>query len=224
MDIPGEGSGYFTFADGWLIEVVSIDEGEYFFYSDEREVRPSGRQFGVYYPPFTMVQACSRNLKGGVFGIGSTEKPAGLPDRPVIFDTVWCEPFAGVEEAVAAFTRSPGTQSIEINTRPSMLSIKAKRLIDENFRIYPSIAKIAARLSVTHAHLSRQFKRDLGMSPSKYLHQLRVSDATFRLSLGAEIIDISMDVGYNDLSRFYNQFRKRYGMSPGRCRTAVSRD
>jgi two-component system response regulator YesN len=76
-------------------------------------------------------------------------------------------------------------------------------------------------LNISHEHLSRQFKKDYGLSPSAYLHKLRVAEATFRLTLGEEIIDISQDVGYNDLSRFYKQFKKATHTSPAVCRKQV---
>ena len=103
---------------------------------------------------------------------------------------------------------STNRQSIDSCPSASLLSVKAKRLIDENYLAYPSIARIAERLGVSHAHLSRQFKRDFGMSPSEYLRRLRVADAPLRLARGEEIINVSLEVGYNDLSRFYKQFRK----------------
>lgn len=223
INVPGEGSGYFTFAEGWLIEIIAVEKGEYYFYSDGREIRPGDRRFGVYYPPFTIVRAFSGNIVGELFGIGSTQKPSDLPDTPAVFETERREPFGSIDEAAAAFTASPRKQTIEVNTRPSLLSLKAKRLIDENYRVFPSIAKIAVRLGVSHPHLSRQFKRDLGMSPSEYLHHLRVADATFLLSIGEEIVDISGEVGYNDLSRFYKQFKKSTGTSPAICRTILGR-
>jgi AraC-like DNA-binding protein len=114
-------------------------------------------------------------------------------------------------------------QSIEISPAPSLLSLKAKRLIDENYLIQPSIARVAARLGVTHEHLTRQFKRDFSMTPSAYLHNMRISEATFRLSKGEEIIAVSQDVGYNDLSRFYKQFRKATTKTPGYCQIPKKR-
>ena len=86
------------------------------------------------------------------------------------------------------------------------------------------VGKVPAdRLKVSHEHLSRQFKKDYGLTPSAYLHKLRVAEATSRLSKGEEIIDISLDVGYNDLSRFYKQFRKATRTSPAVCRKQVLR-
>ena len=40
------------------------------------------------------------------------------------------------------------------------------------------------------AHLSRQFKRDYGLTPSAYLRQLRVADAPLRLAAGQPIVVI----------------------------------
>jgi AraC-like DNA-binding protein len=94
-------------------------------------------------------------------------------------------------------------------------------LIDENYLAYPSMARIAKRLGVTHEHLSRQFKRDFTMSPSAYFRQLRVADVPLRLARGEEIIQVSQEVGYNDLSRFYKQFRKTTNTSPGACKTIM---
>jgi AraC-like DNA-binding protein len=111
---------------------------------------------------------------------------------------------------------------VEANPKASLLTVKAKKLIDENYQIYPSIARIAGRLKVSCAHLTRQFKHDFGMSPNKYLHHLRIADATFRLSQGEQIIRISNEVGYNDLSRFYKQFRHSTHQSPKYCQAQLT--
>jgi len=223
IDIPGEGSSNFTFATGWLIEIVHLTAGEYHFYSDDKAVKPTSGHFGVFYPPFTLVKAFSRDIKGMVYGIGAVKCPPELPQQPMIFQTDHGEPFADLDQGLRILNSSTNKQIIEVNTRASLLSLRAKRMIDENYLIYPSISRIAARIGVSPEHLSRQFKRDYGLSPSSYLHQLRVAEATFRLSLGEQIIDISQEVGYNDLSRFYKQFKKSTGTSPAVCRDMLER-
>lgn len=218
FDISGAGSGFFVFARGWLLEIVEIESGEYFFISDGQEIRPRASRFGVFYPAFSLLRSSVRDVKGVVRGIGSIDTSPGLPERPTLFETGFDGELS--ETSVAAEVIQAGTEhrAIDLNTSPSIVTRRAKRLIDQNYAVYPSIGRIADRLKVTHAHLSRQFKSDLGLTPSEYLHQLRVADATFRLSLGEEIIDISGDVGYNDLSRFYKQFRKKTATSPAKCR------
>lgn len=221
LDIPGEGATDFIFGRGWLVEIVELTSGDYFFYRDGDEVRPGANRFGVFYPPFTFVRAFAREVKGYNFGVGSERILPGLPDSPFMFETDHSSEFTTTDQALDVLKDSANRQSIVINTRPSPVSLNAKRLIDENYLIYPSIARIARRLDVSHEHLSRQFKRDYGLTPSAYLHKLRVAEATARLSLGQEIIDISLDVGYNDLSRFYKQFRKATQMSPAVCRKQI---
>jgi AraC-like DNA-binding protein len=218
VEIGGEGTSPFVFCDGWLVEVIEVEAGEFHFVSDGREVRPRSRRYGVFYPPFALVVSRVREMRGNVFGIGSLTLPGGLPGGAVMFETDFTGPFVSVEQAIEVVAAGTDKQSIEPNSRLSLLTLRAKRLIDGNYRAYPSIAKIAARLNVSHAHLSRQFKSDLGVPPSRYLHMLRSADASFRLSLGEEIVDISGEVGYNDLSRFYKQFKRSTGMPPAACR------
>jgi AraC-like DNA-binding protein len=224
VDIKEEGCSFFVFGAAWLLEILDLTSGEFFFFSDGAPVRPVGRLFGIYYPPFTIINGCVKDMKGLVKGVGSVGgPPSALPSCPSIFETTFKGELTSVEQAVEIVHAASGIQTIEFNSKPSLLSIKAKKIIDENYRIYPSIARIAARLGVSHEHTTRGFKRDYGMSPSAYLHQLRVAEATHKLTLGEEIVNISMDVGYNDLSRFYKQFRKATKTSPGDCRTTLQK-
>ena len=181
VDIPGEGSDHFVFTDGWLLEIITVDEGDFFFLSDGVEVRPSSNHFGVYYPPFTVTRPVVRSFKGRVTGVGSKTQLERLPSAPFIFETDFSDSFSATSDALAVLSTTRNRRSIEVNSRPSLLTVKAKRLIDENYLEFPSISCIASRLEVTPEHLSRQFKRDTGLSPSGYLRKLRVADATFRL-------------------------------------------
>jgi AraC-like DNA-binding protein len=225
LEIKGEGASPFVLGAGWLLELFQLESGEFYFYRGEEKIRPLDKRFAILYPPFSIVRLYIKNPKAHWKGLaGATETfPINLTTVPIIFETELCNPPNGIEQLKEMMDKSFNRQSIEINPRPSLLSIKAKRLIDENYSIYPSISRIAARLNVSHEHLSRQFKRDFLMSPTAYLHQVRVADATFRLSKGEEIIEVSQDVGYNDLSRFYKQFRKTTQFSPGSCRETMKK-
>ena len=96
--------------------------------------------------------------------------------------------------------------------------MKAKSLIASNYRADIAVADIADQLGVSHAHLTRQFKRDYGLTPVGYRHRLRVTEAMGRLSQGEKILDVGYEVGFNDTTRFYEDFRKVTGTSPGKCR------
>ncbi|CAN5164633.1 hypothetical protein BH20ACI2_BH20ACI2_11930 [soil metagenome] len=218
ITVNGKGVSPFVIGAGWLLEIIELRSGDLYFISDDVEVRSRFPRFGIFYPPFTIIRMCVNNLKATMVGIGAIEPIKELPDLPVIFETDFDAPFNTATQAAEILTSSRNFQSIEMNSKASLLSIKAKRVIDENYHVYPSIARIALRLNVAHEHLSRQFKLDYEMSPSAYLHRLRMAEATFKLLRGDAIIDVSGEVGYNDLGRFYNQFRKQTKTSPGNCR------
>lgn len=204
----------------WLVEFYELKAGEIFFITGERNLHPLTKCFGVFYPPFTISQPCFKDTRGRLVGVASTANlPPDLPIVPTVFEITSLVSPKSATEAVEILKSGAHAQSIEM--KASLLTLKAKRLIDENHLIYPSIARIAARLHVTHAHLSRQFKRDLGMTPSAYLRQLRLADAPLMLAKGEEIVNVSHDVGYNDLSRFYKQFRQTTRTSPGVCQTMM---
>lgn len=206
----------------WLLELYELKAGELFFISGEAHVSPRTKCFGVFYPPFTITQPCFRNARGRLVGVAATAPlPIELMTVPVVFETGFIELPSGAAQVIEIVRAGKNPQAIELNPKPSLLSLKAKKLIDANYLVYPSIARVAARLKVTHEHLSRQFKRDFRLSPSNYLRQLRVADAPLRLARDEEIINVSQDVGYNDLSRFYKQFRQTTNTSPGACKTIM---
>ena len=207
---------------GWLLELIELESGEIFFKKGTEEIRPKAKQLGIFYPPFSITRPCFKNTKGFVRGIaGISELPEKYTKNPIVFETIFFPSPKSVEQIIEIFDSSRNVQSVEAYPKPSLLSLRAKRLIDENYQIFPSIARIAGRLKVSHEHLTRRFKHDFEMSPNAYLHKLRIADATFRLSQGEKIINISNDVGYNDLSRFYKQFRKSTANSPGFCQSAI---
>jgi AraC-like DNA-binding protein len=205
---------------GWLLELLELEAGDVSFAVDGAEICPSFTALAIFYPPFTITRPCFRNTTARLKGLaGTVALPAEFLNDPIVFETDFAGSPQTVTDVVGILRNGRHAETIAAHPKPSLLSLKAKRLIDENYRIFPSIARIAARLAVSHEHLTRQFRKDFALSPSAYLHQLRIADATFRLAQGEPIIDVSGEVGYHDLSRFYKQFRKSTAASPGFCQT-----
>ena len=224
LEIKGSGAKTFVMCDAWLLEFLELESGEFSYVRSGENVRPNAKRFGAFYPPFTIIRACFKDVSGRWRGMASTVAlPAEFATVPFIFDTDFAERPNSIAKLIEMLSASYNRQSVEMNPAPSLLSLKAKRLIDENYLIQPSIARVAARLGVTHEHLTRQFKRDFGMTPSAYLRNIRIADATFKLAKGEEIISVSQEVGYNDLSRFYKQFRKTTTKTPGYCQAPKKR-
>jgi AraC-like DNA-binding protein len=222
LDITGVLKDTIITCNAWLVEFYELQSGELFFMRGEVEVRPLTKRFGVFYPSFSIAQPALSKARGSVMGLAALDRmPRDVSATPILFELNITRLPATVAEAIEILRAVDNPQSVESSPNASLLALKTKRLIDENYFAYPSIARIATRLGVTHEHLSRQFKRDFGMSPQNYLRQLRMADARLRLARGEEIVNVSQDVGYNDLSRFYKQFRKTTDTSPGACKTIL---
>ncbi|HKY28711.1 MAG TPA: AraC family transcriptional regulator [Pyrinomonadaceae bacterium] len=207
----------------WLLELYNLSSGDFFCIKDDVEVRPRTSSFGVLYSAFTITHPSFRKARARLIGVASTVPlPHEFSKVPVVFDTTFHSIPANTGEVADILRSGKNYQSVESSRNASLLSRKAKQLIDANYLDYPSIARIAARLNVTHAHLSRQFKLDFGLSPNTYLHKLRLADTPLRLARGEPIVKVSFDAGYNDLSRFYKQFRKNTRTSPGVCQKLLN--
>ena len=222
VEIKGVATTKVITCAAWLLELYELQSGDLSFIRGDARIRPQTERFGVFYPPFTISQPYFNNVTGYLVGVAATiPLPKDLMSPPVVFETKFTGQPSCAEQVIEIVRSGQNRQAIEMNPHPSLLSLKAKKLIDASYLVYPAISRVAARLKVTPEHLSRQFKRDYHLSPSDYLRQLRVADVPLRLARGEEIINVSQDVGYNDLSRFYKQFRQTTNTSPGVCKTLM---
>lgn len=219
-EVSGEGTEVFISGCGWMFEIIKIEKGAMAFFRDNQMVKPSTDCFAVFYAPFSMVQLAITNVKFRWVGLGAAlaSAPASWMTVPLIFDLQIQELPKNADEVIEILKEPRAFQSIEVNTRPSLLSKRAKKIIDASWSDPPSIAGIARSLRVTHEHLTRQFKKDFGLTPNNYLHKVRLNYAIWKLSQGEKIAEVSLDAGYNDLGRFYKQFRKFMKTSPGSCK------
>ena len=205
---PPEGiSGPLVMGGDWLVEML------------RSESRRS--TIGFYWAPFAIVHEIPNvhyMWKSQFVGFSASGKPpANWLNVSMTFE-LGDVPLARSPQEFAALLKKPLPFIPLEGSSVAILSRKAKSLIASNYRADVAIAEIADKLGVSHAHLTRQFKRDYGITPIDYRHRLRVSDAMGRLSRGEEILDVGYDVGFNDTKRFYEDFRKVTGTSPGKCR------
>lgn len=71
----------------------------------------------------------------------------------------------------------------------------------------------------SHEHICRVFRRFYGKSPTLFVNELRLNYAASLLTFtDGDILSISQNTGFENLSHFYHLFRKRYGQPPSRFR------
>ncbi|UNK19429.1 AraC family transcriptional regulator [Paenibacillus sp. N3/727] len=83
----------------------------------------------------------------------------------------------------------------------------------ENF-----IEGISAMLRVSgksHAYVCRMFKKHLEITPIQYINRLRLSYAeNLLLNTDMEIVNICLEVGLENMSYFYDLFKRQFNMTP----------
>jgi AraC-like DNA-binding protein len=209
LEMPASMGGPLVMGAGWMLEMVRFEN--------------RSRTFGLYLASFGIIDFDIPEFSGGglatFVGFSSPGKPpADWLQSSMLFD-LGDRPLAKTPEAlVKLFSKPRPYRNVDAAAKASLLSLRIKRRICETYRDTVAIAQIAEDLGVSHAHATRQFKRDFGFTPINYRHQLRATDAFARLFRGDDILDVGHDVGFSDTSRFYHDFRKVTGSSPGQCR------
>ncbi|WP_217592136.1 helix-turn-helix domain-containing protein [Cohnella sp. GbtcB17] len=75
----------------------------------------------------------------------------------------------------------------------------------------------------SHAYLCRMFQKHLNVSPTHYINELRLSYAeNLLLNTDMSILDITYEIGLENVSYFYDLFRKRRNMTPYRYRKGAT--
>ena len=96
---------------------------------------------------------------------------------------------------------------------------QAISIIREEYAFLAGVEELAQMLEVTKPHLIRTFTKATGMSPGKYLVQVKMENACLMLQNRDYSIDmIASMVGYSGANYFCRVFRQHTGESPGEYR------
>lgn len=93
------------------------------------------------------------------------------------------------------------------------------RLIGTDLCREMTIAELARRVNLSLSRLRHLFKTEMGMSPAQYLKALRLQRAKDLLETTfLSVKQIMSHVGVSDKSRFAQDFKRAYGLTPARYR------
>ena len=99
---------------------------------------------------------------------------------------------------------------------------RAKEYLTRNFMRDLSLMELSSYSHVSSFHFSRIFKKFTSYSPHRFLLELRLKNAELYLkNTSLPVSDIGFTSGFNSAENFTTAFRKKYGCSPSRFRTAV---
>jgi two-component system response regulator YesN len=106
----------------------------------------------------------------------------------------------------------------EVNAKGSLspIVILTKKMMDHNYHNPDlSLQEVADRVQVSPTYLSKQLKKELGVSFIDYLTEVRIRKAMqFMNDPSAKVYEIAEMVGYSSQHYFSNAFKKITGISP----------
>lgn len=95
---------------------------------------------------------------------------------------------------------------------------EARRILDAALGEAVSLAELAQRTRLSPAHLQREFRRRIGLSPKQYALAHRAERLKRALASGHGVLDAGFEAGYGSASRIYDEATRALGMTPGRFR------
>jgi two-component system response regulator YesN len=101
------------------------------------------------------------------------------------------------------------------NIQHTTVFTKAKEYIWKNYNQEISLKKLADSVGINSYYLSHLFRKEMGISFLEYLTFVRISIAKSLLKqTSMSMMDICLEVGYQDPSHFAKIFKKKEGIHP----------
>ena len=95
----------------------------------------------------------------------------------------------------------------------------AMLFMEQNFALPIHCDLIAYEVGISASHLRALFKKEYGVSPQKYIVNLRIQNAVGLISTGYySLKEVAYMSGYNDYKYFSVEFKKKTGVSPSEYR------
>lgn len=124
---------------------------------------------------------------------------------------------------LALLIRNSTTVASPVEKTPEYFRLErlknALKYIQDNYSQKLSTLDISAYLSMSEGHFCRLFKQYFKKTPMEYLNYYRITRAA-RLLEGTEqkILEIAMEVGFDNLSYFIGTFKRHMGTTPSKYR------
>ncbi|MHA3770987.1 helix-turn-helix domain-containing protein [Verrucomicrobiota bacterium sgz303538] len=195
----------------FLVTRVEVRAGRIVFPLASRDVFV-GERFVLFLPPRSVLPMRFESAEvttTGVAGFGSV----ALHGAVALKDEGIANRINKVE--VSRLLRAPVLHSLNADECVAEHWTQARRLMHDVLAHPAPVGHVARKLGVSVETLCRGFSRAFGLSAKQYCHRARLFEAVLRLAAGTTIVESAFAAGFGDVKRFYQQFRRILGTTPG---------
>ena len=122
---------------------------------------------------------------------------------------------AVTQEILAHYRNAEETENENI---PENVS-KIITLLNAKENVTKNLQELLAPMRYSYVHLSRLFKKHMGVTLSQYFTSVKLTHARILLEeTDMRVLDVALSVGYFSYPHFNTSFLKRFGVSPSKYR------
>ena len=124
-------------------------------------------------------------------------------------------------QLMQSLTRHAGQPAKPIARTAWRAAALARDYLTENFGRPVCSGELEAITGLDRYALSRHFRAAFCTSPHRFLVMRRLQSARRMIAAGEPLAQIAIEAGFSDQSHFIRQFKKAYGMTPGRWSSLI---
>jgi AraC-like DNA-binding protein len=234
-----------TFATDWHfhegLQLVAVTRGErHYEFRSGRIIAQPGQL--VVVPPRLIHRAHCPDGSTSSFRIATLPSvclDATMPQTPVAWSaTKLFDSFLSIFESLKAEGRQEptatiigGLEALMCQSNPAgtlqtssipafVLDIEA--YLFRSFDRIPTLSYLSSRAGVSTYHLTHAFTKHVGISPLAYHARGRLMRSRKLIAQGCSLAETSHSLSFSDQSHFGRQFKRVYGMTPGRYQQSLA--
>jgi AraC-like DNA-binding protein len=190
----GRGERALVTHDASLVSRVHVREGRVVF-----GAQPAPADFVLSVPPRSVVRITFENAVAETDGLGKLGRLAAGPPQIRAPDDLL------VSDMLFELENDGATPELE----------QARASLHAHLSELAPLRAAAAEVGLHPDTVTKAFTQAYGVTPKQYVTRARLFDAAIGLFSGAPIVSAALASGFNDVSRFYAQFRRVLRATPG---------
>jgi AraC-like DNA-binding protein len=124
-------------------------------------------------------------------------------------------------QLMQSLTRHAGQPAKPMTRTAWRAAAQARDYLTENLTRPVRSGELEAITGLDRYALSRHFRAAFSTSPHRFLVMRRLQRARRMIAAGEPLAQIAIEAGFSDQSHFIRQFKKAFGMTPGRWSSLV---